>query len=180
MKKKFLAVLTACAFALALVAVPVSADAQSAPESARKACVNKVGGIAGQKAVNNSSGDLKVRAGKKAVVTISFGLWVFYSDCGNGNRVTSLTYQVDPNPNQCGRIQNFQINPNVIGAWNPGNWTATCNGSDSYSVNRANPNSTFIFDTAPANERCISFSFKVALSGASDATGNAGTSFCLT
>lgn len=197
--KKILVVILAFVMAGFMAVAP--AQAEQKPVKATKAntvtvktvmerkatCLVKIGSVSVTMTVDNSTGDLRVAPpGKgakpnplKRAVSVDMAIRVWYNDCPTYSRVTDIVYQVGPRAYGCGdRIQNFQINPNVIGTWNPGNVTFNCSGTGAYSLARANPNPTVIRATAPANERCVGFTGKIALAGSTDKSGTSN-SYCV-
>lgn len=177
MKNKFLILIAAICMALTLLGAPAAASAQA--DESKKACI----GFSRSTSVNLSfagdGGGLK--PARKATHTVNMRMIAYARNCGNYVMVDSLEYQIDPDFVGCinGYVQNFKVNPNAIGSWNPGERTKDCSaGVGYYGIGVSTPYQVQVFQSAPANERCIAARMQVSLTGTEDKFGTT-PSICL-
>lgn len=176
MKKIIAALAATCLLAVGLVAGTSTADAK--PAVGQRACTNGLqassthtlwvdfGTI--RPVVHNVK-----RSGDEPVI---FTARANYNDCGTFVRVVSFNLTADPNGwTGCwsGYVQNFKLNINKIGSWDPGQVTFTCtSGTGAYTTQQNNPYVTdYLYPSDPSNERCFASANQISQSGATDVNG---------
>jgi hypothetical protein len=97
------------------------------------------------------------------------------SDCDGADRISNIAIQLVKDNYQCGttvaHVNNYDFNPNLLGDWDPGTVTRTCQPGwepypegpryTVYKVYFTPPNPIYVYSWQPENVRCIGATIQI-------------------
>ena len=97
-------------------------------------------------------------------------VWLWWRHCTNGLEARQYRVKFVPvNPGNCFRIDEWRVNPNIIGNYNPGTRILNCDGDDPKTATW-DLHQEFVPNGSNASDRCLGAKVTVGIIGASDSS----------